>query len=198
MRRQSRENRDVLHLLYATPAPVGTFRGKEILPIQDLVPLHDISVSIRVRGGVESVTLVPQAVELEIYGRGRARELYRATRARPRNGRDRLCIAPAYWCCWFHGVQGVFWRAGPAGCRECRPVRWPGAGGGSITSRTAGTGSAFVTEGMRGRPLPPRRPLRSQAALRAMRRQEGHSFGRARTVGPAAPYLPNLVGVVRQ
>ncbi len=65
LRRQSRENRDVLHLLYATPAPVGTFRGKEILPIQDLVPLHDISVSIRVRGGVESVTLVPQAVELE-------------------------------------------------------------------------------------------------------------------------------------
>ncbi len=96
---------------------------------------------------------------------------------------------------------GVFWRtglrvAGNVGQYGDR-VR-DGAGGGSITSRSAGTGIAFVTEGMRGCPLPPRRPLRSQVALRAMRRQEGHSFGRARTVGPAAPYLSNLVGVVRQ
>ncbi len=46
LRRQAKEKRDVLHLLYATPVLRGVVRGEQVQPIQELVTLHDIDVSL--------------------------------------------------------------------------------------------------------------------------------------------------------
>ena len=46
LRRQPERKRDVLHLLHATPALRGTIRGDNVQPIQDLVTLSDIDVSV--------------------------------------------------------------------------------------------------------------------------------------------------------
>ena len=46
LRRQAGEKRDVLHLLHATPALRGNIRGDNVQPIQDLVTLNDIAVSV--------------------------------------------------------------------------------------------------------------------------------------------------------
>ncbi|WP_342361862.1 alpha-amylase family protein [Terrarubrum flagellatum] len=59
LRRQARENRDVLHLLHATPALRGFIRNENVQPIQDLVTLHDIDASIETDRPVKSVRLAP-------------------------------------------------------------------------------------------------------------------------------------------
>ena len=61
LRRQ--DGRDVLHLLYANPIRRGTLRGDAVQPIQDIVPLSDVEVSI-LGNGVSSVRLVPEGIEL--------------------------------------------------------------------------------------------------------------------------------------
>ena len=51
-------------MLHATPALRGTLGGQPIQPVQDLVTLHDIAVSVETHGKVRSVTLVPEGSEL--------------------------------------------------------------------------------------------------------------------------------------
>jgi hypothetical protein len=65
LRSQPGQKRDVLHLLHATPALRGTTRGAPVQPIQDLVTLHDIAVSVATRGDVKSVRLVPSGKGLD-------------------------------------------------------------------------------------------------------------------------------------
>lgn len=60
VRRQPGHNRDIVHLLHATPALRGHLRGLSIQPIQDLVTLGNISASVAIAAEVASVRLVPQ------------------------------------------------------------------------------------------------------------------------------------------
>jgi hypothetical protein len=64
LRRQSSEKRDVLHLLHATPALRGNIRGDTVQPIQDLVTLNDIAVTVAALSKVKAVTLVPSGEPL--------------------------------------------------------------------------------------------------------------------------------------
>ena len=64
LRRQDAEKRDVLHLLHATPALRGAIGPNNIQPIQDLVTLKDLSVSIEAVDPVVAVRLVPEADSL--------------------------------------------------------------------------------------------------------------------------------------
>lgn len=65
VRSQAGENRDVVHLLYATPTLRGNFRGFEVQPIQELVELKDISVSLAATGKVQKVSVVPNGPALD-------------------------------------------------------------------------------------------------------------------------------------
>jgi hypothetical protein len=67
LRRQA--DRDVLHLLYATPVQRGTLRGDRIQVIQDIVPLKDVSVDIEVEGAT-SVRVVPEGKDLPFHASG--------------------------------------------------------------------------------------------------------------------------------
>jgi GH35 family endo-1,4-beta-xylanase len=58
---QPDEKRYVAHLLYATPH----YRG-DLELIEDLVPLYDIPVAIRVPEGVTKATLIPDNVQLDL------------------------------------------------------------------------------------------------------------------------------------
>jgi hypothetical protein len=60
MNEQRAKNRKVLHLLYYTPER----RGTDFDVIEDIVPLYNTAVSIRVPGTIRSVTLAPQQVTL--------------------------------------------------------------------------------------------------------------------------------------
>src|SRR5262249_35181701 len=72
LRRQAAEKRDVLHLLYATPVLRGLIRGDNVQPIQDLVTLRDIDVSLAADGEVRGVRLVPSGEALDFRtGEGR-------------------------------------------------------------------------------------------------------------------------------
>jgi hypothetical protein len=64
LRRQAKAKRDVLHLLYATPVLRGVVRGEQIQPIQELVTLHDVEVSVANTGRVRSVKLAPTGKQL--------------------------------------------------------------------------------------------------------------------------------------
>lgn len=65
------DGRDVLHLLYATPVQRGALRGDAVQPIQDIVPLKDVTASIE-SDGVTAVRLVPEGKTLEFRsGAGR-------------------------------------------------------------------------------------------------------------------------------
>jgi hypothetical protein len=64
VRRQPTQNRDVVYLLHATPALRGYLWDSNIQPIQDLVTLRDIAVSLKVDAPVEAVRLVPAGPEL--------------------------------------------------------------------------------------------------------------------------------------
>jgi hypothetical protein len=59
VRSQEVKNRDVVHLLHATPALRGTARGAPVQPIQDLITLSDIDVAVEARRKVTAVRLVP-------------------------------------------------------------------------------------------------------------------------------------------
>lgn len=65
VRHQSAQKRDVVHLLYATPAQRGNLEGKAIQPIQDLVTLHNVSVNMQATGKVSAVRLVPEGMNLD-------------------------------------------------------------------------------------------------------------------------------------
>ena len=56
--RQEAEGRHILHLLYAVPIA----RGRGIEVIEDIVPLYDVAVSLRLKAS--KVVLVPQGIEL--------------------------------------------------------------------------------------------------------------------------------------
>ena len=59
--------REVLHVLYATP----TKRGKNVEIIEDLIPIHDTTFEIRTDKKVSSVKLVPENRQLEFeYNNG--------------------------------------------------------------------------------------------------------------------------------
>lgn len=61
----------VLHLLHASPALRGRLRGDDVQPIQDIVALHDVAVSVRT-GGASAVTLVPEGTALDFTTDGRS------------------------------------------------------------------------------------------------------------------------------
>lgn len=58
--RQDGQQRDILHLLFATPAK----RGKGVEVIEDLVPLHQVAVSLRRGAKPSAVTLAPEGTSL--------------------------------------------------------------------------------------------------------------------------------------
>ena len=64
VRRQPPQNRLVVHLLHANPVLRGRIDGVLVQPIQDLVTLHDVSVSVRLEIRATSVRLVPSGDEL--------------------------------------------------------------------------------------------------------------------------------------
>lgn len=60
VRHQGAENRDVVHLLFAQPALRGQLRGDNVQPIQDFVPLSDVSIDLAIAGRTPAqVRLVP-------------------------------------------------------------------------------------------------------------------------------------------
>ncbi|WP_421726247.1 beta-galactosidase trimerization domain-containing protein [Bauldia sp.] len=59
LRHQSEERRYVCHLLHATPALRGELMGDQVQPIQDLVTLRDIDVSVAIDEPATSVKIVP-------------------------------------------------------------------------------------------------------------------------------------------
>lgn len=56
---QEKENRDIIHLMYATP----TKRGN-VEVIEDIVKLNNVAVSYRVEKQPRAVRLVPEGTEL--------------------------------------------------------------------------------------------------------------------------------------
>lgn len=64
VRRQPDRNRDVVYLMHATPALRGYLWDNNIQPIQDLVTLSNIAVSLTVDAPVEAVRLVPEGTVL--------------------------------------------------------------------------------------------------------------------------------------
>lgn len=64
VRNQQGKKRDVLHLLHATPALRGTTRGAPVQPIQELITISDIDVSLAPRTKVRSVRMVPSGEKL--------------------------------------------------------------------------------------------------------------------------------------
>jgi hypothetical protein len=57
---QAQESRNVCHMLYATPVKRGT--GVEI--IEDIIPLHDITLALRVNKPIKRAYLAPAGEEL--------------------------------------------------------------------------------------------------------------------------------------
>lgn len=70
--KQEAENRYVLHLLHAVPVKRGASNSHSsagawaVEVIEDLHPVHDVQVSVRVPEAVKSARLVPQGRELEL------------------------------------------------------------------------------------------------------------------------------------
>ncbi|HEY8359943.1 MAG TPA: beta-galactosidase trimerization domain-containing protein, partial [Ramlibacter sp.] len=64
VRRQTKQNRDIVHLLHATPTLRGNIHGRAIQPIQDLITLSDIDVQVRADRAVNSVRMVPEGTEV--------------------------------------------------------------------------------------------------------------------------------------
>ena len=62
--RQEAEKRDIVHLLYAPIMVRGTIHGKPIQVIEDLVPLHQISLSVARASKPGTVSLQPQGIVL--------------------------------------------------------------------------------------------------------------------------------------
>ena len=70
VRHQADAKRDVVHLLHATPVLRGQFRGDSVQPIQDLIPLHRVAVTLAVPAEVKSVKLVPLGEALHFSKQG--------------------------------------------------------------------------------------------------------------------------------
>jgi len=70
LRHQAKENRDVLHLLHANPVLRGLVRGDNVQPIQDLVTLTDVDVSIEGKAPVKGVRLIPGGEDLTFTQQG--------------------------------------------------------------------------------------------------------------------------------
>jgi len=70
LRHQPRENRDVLHLLHANPVLRGLVRGDNVQPVQDLVTLTGIDVSVESTKPVRGVRLVPDGGDLVFTQQG--------------------------------------------------------------------------------------------------------------------------------
>lgn len=64
--KQEKENRYVNHLLYATPVK----RGESIEIIEDILPVYDVKVALRLPVKVKSVYLAPQMKDLEFKQEG--------------------------------------------------------------------------------------------------------------------------------
>jgi hypothetical protein len=64
LRRSRARGSDVLHLLHATPAVRGSLGGAALQPIQDLVTLYDVEVSLARTTPVSAVALVPEGTAL--------------------------------------------------------------------------------------------------------------------------------------
>ena len=58
--RQLGHERTIIHVLYASPVK----RGEDIEVIEDLLPLHDISLALRVNDTPKRVYLAPQQTDL--------------------------------------------------------------------------------------------------------------------------------------
>lgn len=69
VRHQAAEQRDIVHLLFATPAMRGNLWDANIQPIQDLVELKDIRVRLQVTAAPKSVSLVPSGATLDFVAR---------------------------------------------------------------------------------------------------------------------------------
>lgn len=63
---QPSENRWVVHLLHYIPEP----RGQDFDILEDVIPLHDVKVSVRAPKAVKTVTAVPQGRPLKFSGAG--------------------------------------------------------------------------------------------------------------------------------
>jgi hypothetical protein len=66
MMNQAQENRDIIHLLYASPLLRGhsDYTGKNIEVIEDLIPIIDTKLSVKVHHPVKKVYLAPQMTPL--------------------------------------------------------------------------------------------------------------------------------------
>ncbi|HSF92903.1 MAG TPA: hypothetical protein VLA51_11970, partial [Paracoccaceae bacterium] len=64
VRQQAEQNRDIVHLLYATPVLRGTTRNSPVQPIQDLTTINGIDIDVAPTGKVASVKLVPEGEAL--------------------------------------------------------------------------------------------------------------------------------------
>lgn len=62
--RQATERRYVIHLLCASPIARGTFSGRPIEVVEDIVLVPDVDVTIRLPPPVGRVTLEPQGTTL--------------------------------------------------------------------------------------------------------------------------------------
>ncbi len=67
LQHQEKEQRYVNHLLYASPVK----RGEGIEIIEDIVPIHDVKVSVRLPKPAKRVYLAPQETELEFQQIGK-------------------------------------------------------------------------------------------------------------------------------
>ena len=72
--RQTEENRYVAHLLYASPVRRGgripASKNENIEVIEDILPIYDVSVTVRTPEPVTRVTLVPEGQELPFVRQG--------------------------------------------------------------------------------------------------------------------------------
>ena len=67
--KQTKENRNILHLLFAHT----TVRGRNTEVIEDTVPLYDVKCSVKCEAKPSKITLVPSGEEINFeYVNGRA------------------------------------------------------------------------------------------------------------------------------
>jgi Hypothetical glycosyl hydrolase 6/Beta-galactosidase trimerisation domain len=81
LRHQPDEDRDILHLLHATPVLRGSIRGDSIQPIQDLLMLRDIEISVQTAGNVRKVRAVPLGAEIA-FTQSEGRAIFRVPELR--------------------------------------------------------------------------------------------------------------------
>ncbi len=62
---QADKNRYICHLLYASPILRGTFDGKPLQVIEDIVPIQDTKVEISIEKDVSNVYLAPQMEKID-------------------------------------------------------------------------------------------------------------------------------------